>query len=220
MIFAVVACQKELPRNSGSAVEGLGTTSTASTANTTVASEAPHTSRGMSSSEPEATRPADEVRNGWGRVAWGMTESEVTAAYPSIVSIYPPDDYDRADAFATFALAGIQAADLDFTAKFLFDKRSPKLSMVLLSRQPERPSEYTQVFNALSGKYGSPVQSKELTVTSLDRSSPEQERKTRIGSALSSWVIPSAIVNLEYMEAVGVGHLLLSYKRRPDDRNL
>jgi hypothetical protein len=149
-----------------------------------------------------------------------MTESEVTAAYPSAVPVYPPDDYDRAEAFATLRLPGIQAADLEFTAKFLFGKRSNKLVMVLLSRQPERPSEYTQVFNALSGKYGSPVQSKELSVTSLNRSSPEQERKTRIGSASSSWVTPNAVVNLEYMEAVGTGHLLLSYKPRPDDRNL
>ena len=149
-----------------------------------------------------------------------MTESEVTAAYPSVIPINPPDDYDRADAFATLALPGIQAADLDFTAKFLFNKRSNKLTKVLLSRQPERPSEYTQVFNALSGKYGSPVQSKELNVTSLDRSSPEQERKTRIGSASSSWVTPRAIVSLEYIEALGTGHLLLSYNAKPDDRNL
>lgn len=220
MFLATVACQKEVPRSSSSAVDVQSTTSTPSTAGTTVVSESPVTSRDMSSSEPGETRPADDTRKGWGRVAWGMTETEVTAAYPSAVPINPPDDYDRADAFATLALPGIQAADLEFTAKFLFDKRSNKLTKVLLSRQPERPSEYTQVFNALSGKYGSPVQSKELNVTALDRSSPEQERKTRIGSASSSWVTPSAIVALEYIETVDIGHLLLSYKPRPDDRNL
>lgn len=220
MIFAIVACQKELPQNSNSAVDVQGTTSMPSTASTTVVPEPPHVSRDVSASEHEAAPPADETRNDWGRVAWGMTESEVTAAYPSVVPISPPDDYDRAEAFATLALPGIQAADLEFTAKFLFAKRSNRLAMVLLTRQPERPSEYTQVFNALTGKYGSPVQSKELNVTSLDRSSPEQERKTRIGSASSSWVTPSATVSLEYMEALGTGHLLVSYKPRPDDRNL
>lgn len=220
MLFAIVACQKELPRNSNSAVDANSNTSTRSTASTTVVSEPARASHDMSSAEHEATPPADETRNGWGRVTWDMTESEVTAAYPSVVPVSPPDNYDRAEAFATLRLPGIQAADMEFTAKFLFGKRSNRLVMVLLSRRPERPSEYTQVFNALSGKYGSPVQSKELNVTSLDRSSPEQERKTRIGSASSSWITPSAIVSLEYMEAVGLGHLLLSYKARPDDRNL
>jgi hypothetical protein len=220
ILFAIVACQKEPPRSSSSAADVQATTSTPSTVSTTVISEPPRASHDMSSSEPEGTRSADETRNGWGRVAWGMTESEVTATYPSVVRVNPPDDYDRADALATLALPGVQAADLEFTAKFLFGKRTNKLAMVLLSRQPERPSEYTQAFNALLGKYGSPVQSKELNVTSLDRSSPEQERKTRIGSASSSWVTPSAIVSLEYLEAVGTGHLLLSYKPRPDDRNL
>jgi hypothetical protein len=218
-LVAVLACQKDVSRNDRSAVDEPSTAPTQSTLTATIAPAPPTASRGESHSDNEASLPVDETRNGWGAAKWGMTESEIRA-YPSVIAIQPPDDYDRAEAFATCSLPGVQAADLEFTAKFLFSKRTNRLVMVLLTRQPERPSEYTQVYNALIGKYGSPVNFKELNVASLDRSSPEQERKTRIGSASSSWVTAGAIIGLEYLEAMGVGHLLLSYKPKPDDRNL
>ena len=218
-LIAIAACHREVARKDSSMPDVQNTSSTQASS-TTILPVPSSASRSESSLGQEATAPANEAPSGWGDVAWGMTESEVRAAYPSVGPINPPDDYDRAEAFAKLALSGVQAADLEFTAKFLFGKRTNRLVMVLLSRQPERPSEYTQVFSALTGKYGSPVQSKELNVTSLDRSSPEQERKTRIGSASSSWVTPNASVGLEYIETVGIGHLIVSYKPRPDDHNL
>jgi hypothetical protein len=218
-IIAVVACQRAAPQNDKRVVGRQSTAPTQSTLSTTTpapSSETPSESQ----SHIESTMSVAEIAKDWRAAKWGMTEAEVRAACPSVVPIQPPDDYDRAQAFGTLALPDVKAADLEFTAKFLFSKMTHTLVMVLLSRQPERPSEYTQVFTALTGKYGSPLQSKDLNVASLDNSSPEQERKTRIGSASASWAAPDLIIGLEYFDAMGMSTLIVSYKPRPDDRNL
>src|SRR5262249_52300560 len=122
-----------------------------------VASSAP-TAPPMTATPPATATTNSEVTelDGWGAVTFGMTEAEVRAAYPAAVEVSPPEEYDRAAAFARLRLPAIQAAGLDFTAHFLFSKTSQRLSMVILKREPENPSEYERLLVALTDKYGAP----------------------------------------------------------------
>jgi hypothetical protein len=149
-----------------------------------------------------------------------MIESEVRAAYPSAVAINPPDDYDRAGAFATLRLPGVHAAGLDFVALFLFSKRTGRLTTVLLRRDAERTTEYEQVLTALTDKYGASSRSKNLETASVDKSTPEQENKTRIGSGSATWFAGSTVIKLEYFEAIGIRFLIVSYEPRSQEPNL
>jgi hypothetical protein len=158
--------------------------------------------------------------DGWGTVTFGMTETEARAAYPAAVAINPPEDYDRAAAFAKLRLPVVQAAGLDFSALFLFSKTTQRLSMIILRRQPETPSEYERVLAALTDKYGSPSRSKALQTASVDTSSPEQAAKTRIGSGSAAWIGGKTTVNLSYFEAMGTRHLLVSYEPKSHEANL
>jgi len=167
-----------------------------------------------------STETGGARENGWGAATWGVIESEVRAAYPSAVSINPPDDYDRAGAFATLRLPGIRAAGLDFDALFLFSKSTGRLTSVLLRRNPEQTTEYERVLSALTDKYGVPSRSKDLETASVDKSSPEQEKNTRIGAGSATWLTANNVIKPEYFETIGVRHLIISYKPRSEEPNL
>jgi hypothetical protein len=168
----------------------------------------------------QATADTEPQPNGWGAVTFDMTEAEVRTAYPSAVPINPPEEYDRAAAWATLQLPDIRAAGLEFVARFLFNKNTHRLSMVLLRRDAEKPSEYEQVLAALTEKYGPPLRSKDLSTASVDSSSPEQEAKTRIGSGSATWIVSKTRVSAEYFEALGTRYLLVSYKAKSEEPNL
>lgn len=171
--------------------------------------------------QPVSTRDAASTsRTGWGAVTWGMSEAEVRSAYPAAVPITPPDDYDRANAFATLRLGNVEAAGLNFDALFLFGKVDNRLTKVLLRRAPDEPFEYERVFRSLVDKYGPPIRSKELNSASLDTSSPDQAAKTRLGSGSAEWLSHETRISLEYLEAIGVRHLIVSYTARSADANL
>lgn len=171
--------------------------------------------------EPDTTKgDTQPASGGWGTVAWGSSEEQVRAAYPAAVAISPPDDYDRTNALATLRLSNVEAAGLSFDALFLFDKAGSGLKMVLLRREPREPFEYERLFQSLSDKYGSPARSKSLNTASLDTSSPQQAAKTRIGSGSAEWLTNHTRVGLEYLEAIGVRHLIVSYTNRTAESNL
>lgn len=192
----------------------MATDSSASSPNPTSAAVA------STSSTPTATIVTEPELNGWGSLTWGMTETEVRAAYPAVVAIEPPDDYDRAAATATLRLPGVRAAGLDFAANFLFSKSTHRLARVLLRRNAERTSEYEQILSALNDKYGASSREKRLGTATLDTSSAEQETRTRIGSASSAWVSGKTAVGVEYFEALGTRYLIVSYKPRSEEPNL
>ncbi|HEX3068666.1 MAG TPA: hypothetical protein VHX14_08815 [Thermoanaerobaculia bacterium] len=216
--ISILACDSGVKRSEIAADRATQQTATAT--NSSVSNANPTSAAVATNTLPAATATNEPELNGWGSVTWGMTETEVRAAYPAVVAIDPPDDYDRAAALATLRLPGVRAADLDFAAIFLFSKSTHGLSRVFLRRDALSTSEYAQILSALNDKYGAPSREKRLGTASVDTSSAELEAKTRIGSASSAWVSGKTTVGVEYFEALGTRYLIVSYKPRSEEPNL
>ncbi len=114
--------------------------------------------------------------NGWGKVKWGMTETEVKKAEPNIeISDKGKSKDDDKDYYFPLTLKNVKIAGKDFAAQFRFAKNSKKLEAVALNPSGKTDSElFDSVSNLLISKYGKPT---------------KMENNRQMGTQTQTWII-------------------------------
>ena len=135
---------------------------------------------------------------GWSNARWGMSETEVAAAFAGdIVRLEKAEDYR--DDYSPLGIDRLQIDGESYNVRFLFAKKTQRLVEVQIQGLDAEWHLFEERFNALekllTEKYGTPFQRNDETKPSS--SGGTWVNKTR------SWKRPSTRIELNYI-ATGV----------------
>ncbi|MDB5405815.1 MAG: hypothetical protein JWL84_727 [Rhodospirillales bacterium] len=93
---------------------------------------------------------------GWDKAQWGMTASQLAAAYGASAHVLQPP-IEFGDSYAEVVLTDVAFAGETFRVYFQMDKRTRRLAHVLLERRRQyaTPAIFAKVLATLGDRYGS-----------------------------------------------------------------
>jgi hypothetical protein len=175
----------------------------------------------VSAAPPAPTNRPDA--NGWSKAKWGMTDSQVLAAFPG-------EARKEESGSGTEGLVGLASipktriGEHDFEVTFFFVSKSRTLQEVHLdwrvdlysntksgSELPPSASDFDDLEQLLIQKYGKPASKH------VENPKPHDLEKK------ASWVLPSTTIVLDYFEIVSPGYvhaLSIHYKRNAGSKTL